>query len=335
MNRITIKEVAKEAEVSIATVSHVINETRYVSPELTDRVERAMEKLGYKPNAVARSLKTEKTQTIGLIVSDISNPFFSSLLRGAEDHSMENDHSLIVCNTDETLAKEQLYVDILMQKSVDGLIIAPTGKSDENLKRLVHNNISFVFVDRRIEDIDSDAVLSENKEGAYRATKHLLELGHRRIGLILGLQSVQTSGERFAGYKAAITEYGIDVDENIVKRGNSKVKGSVEAVEAILSMSDKPTAIFSTNNLMTIGAMRGIKNMGYRCPEDISLVGFDDYEWSSTFAPALTTVAQKPYKIGATAAEVLFERMTDREKPTEEIRIPVEFLLRDSTKETG
>lgn len=334
-NNITIKDVANQAGVSVATVSHVINETRYVSPELTERVNEAMEKFDYKPSAIARSLKTERTHTIGLIVSDISNPFFSSLLRGAEDFALENHHSLMVCNTDETVAKEKLYIDVLLQRKIDGLIIAPTGKTDENLIALRERDIPFVFIDRRVQGVQADAVLSDNFEGARVATKHLIDCGHRNIGIILGLKSVSTSEERFEGYRQALRKADLEYDPELVQRGQSKVAGGTRAVEDLLSLEFPPTAIFSTNNLMTIGAMQGIQKSEYSCPEGISLVGFDDFEWASTFNPQLTTVAQVPYEIGARAVGLLFNRMQDRSSDYQEVRIPTELKIRNSTAHLG
>lgn len=327
----TIRDVAEEADVSVATVSHVINDTRYVSPELTDRVERVMEELGYHPNAVARSLKTQKTQTIGLLTSDLSNPFFSKTLRGVEDRALEESHSLIVCNTDEMLEKEKLYLDVLTQRKIDGLVIAPTGKSDEELTALQEHNISLVFIDRQVEGIDADAVLSDNISGAKAATNHLIKYGHSRIGIILGLKSVSTSKERLEGYREALREEGIHYEPSLVRRGQSQVDSGVEAAKNLLSLSNPPTAIFSTNNLMTIGAMQGIQQSEKSCPDEISLVGFDDFEWASTFRPRLTTVAQNPYLIGSKAADLLFERIGDRDREFREVRIPTELKVRDSS----
>ena len=327
----TINDVAEEAEVSVATVSHVINGTRYVSPELTERVEDAMEKLGYHTNAVARSLKTNKTQTIGLIASDLSNPFFSTLMRGVEDKALEEDHSLIVCNTDETLAKEKLYVDVLSQRKIDGLLIAPTGKSDENLLALRDREIPLVFIDRKVEGIKADAVLSDNVEGSAKAMRHLMDLGHRRIGIILGLESVNTSQERLQGYRQVLEEKGIPFDSDLVKQGYSQVTGGLEAAMELLSLNPPPTAIFSTNNLMTIGSMQGIQKAGYSCPDEISLVGFDDFEWAATFKPSLTTVAQSPYEIGTRATEILFENINSDTPEKKEVRIPTKLKVRNSS----
>ncbi|MBS3787759.1 LacI family DNA-binding transcriptional regulator [Candidatus Bipolaricaulota bacterium] len=327
----TISDVAEEAGVSVATVSHVINGTRYVSPELTERVKKAMDELGYHRNAVARSLKTDKTQTIGLIASDLSNPFFSTLLRGVEDKALEKDHSLIVCNTDETLAKEKLYVDVLSERKIDGLLIAPTGKSDENLLALKDRDIPLVFIDRKVEGLDAGAVLSTNVKGSAKAMRHLIELGHRRIGIILGLQSVTTSQERLEGYRKALKEEGITFDSRLVKQGYSQVAGGSEAAMELLSLDSPPTAIFSANNLMTIGAMQGIQEAGFSCPEEVSLVGFDDFEWAATFKPNLTTVAQSPYEIGSRAAEILFENIQNGDSDSKEVRIPTKLKIRDSS----
>lgn len=328
----TINDVADEAGVSVATVSHVINDTRYVSEELTERVQEAMEELGYHPNALARSLKTEKTQTIGLIASDISNPFFSTLLRGVEDQALEKDHSLIVCNTDETLKKEKLYVDVLTQKKTDGLIVAPTGKSDENLLSLKERGVPLVFVDRKLDNFGAPAVLSDNIGGAKSATRHLINLGHRRIGIILGLEKVNTSRERLKGYEKAMNEAGIEIKPELIKEGYSQIAGGAEAANELLSLNPPPTAIFSANNLMTIGAMQGIQGAGLSCPEDVSLVGFDDFEWASTFKPRLSTVAQSPYEIGSKSIELLFKRMEGDAIKEKEIRMQTELKIRESTQ---
>lgn len=328
----TMKDVAKRAGVSVATVSHVMNATRKVAPETEKRVKKIMEQLDYHPNAVARSLKTQRTHTIGLIVSDISNPFFSTLVRGAEDFAMENGYSLIVCNTDETLSKEKLYIDVLLQKKIDGMVIAPTGKSNQNLQLLLDRNVPVVFVDRTLDGIECDAVLSKNLEGAYQATKHLIEHGHRRIGIIIGLEQVSTSRERLKGYKRALNESDIGFDDRLVVQANSRVQGGKEVVSELLASNHRPSAIFVTNNLMTIGAMQGLKENGLQCPRDLSLIGFDDFEWAETLTPSLTTVAQQPYKIGFEAVKLLLNniRRERRQGSYREIRIDVKLQVRSS-----
>lgn len=332
MSNTTIQDVAEKADVSVATVSHVINETRYVSPELTERVKDAMEKLDYQRNAVARGLKTQATHTIGLLLSDISNPFFSSLMRGAESVTTGKGYSIIVSNSDETLEKEELYIDVLRQRQIDGLIIAPTGKDDSKIKKLKEEDIPFVFVDRKMENVSAPYVLSENIQGAKQAAEHLIQKGHSNIGLVGGLCSVTTTRERIEGYKKALEDHEISINENLIVYGNSQVQGGVEATNTLLQLKDPPTAIFSTNNLMTIGVMKSIKQNGLRCPEDVALVGFDDFEWASLFEPTLTTVAQNPYQIGKKAAEVLFEVLEQEGNITGDFRIPTELKVRNSTK---
>ena len=333
---VTIKDVAEKAEVSVATVSHVINDTRYVSPELTERVREAMEELGYRPNAVARSLKTDRTLTIGLIVSDISNSFFSSLVRGVEDSAMEKNYSLIVCNTDETLKREELYLNVLMEKKVDGLVIAPTGENDERLRRPKRRGIPLVFVDRKLDQIESDAVLSANESGAYLVTKHLISCGHRKIGILLGRKGVNTSQERLTGYERALKEEGIKRRPELSVRGMSRLEGGYRATEKLLRLKEGPSALFSTNLPMAIGALRALKEAGLSVPEDVSLAGFDDAQWASTFEPTLTTVAQDPYRMGSKAVELLVERLDEEETlEPREIRIPTELKIRNSTGPAG
>ena len=326
---------AKEAAVSIATVSHVINRTRYVSPELTERVKKVIERLDYCRNGVARSLKTQRTYTIGLVVSDISNPFFSTLVRGVEDALAEEGYSLIICNTDETLEKEKRYIDILLQKGIDGVIFAPTGKGNENIQRLIRKKCPFVFIDRVIRDIEGDAVLSDNVEGAYRATKHLLERSHRRIGIILGLENVSTTWERLEGYEQALKEFGLTENSEFIIHGGSKTQGGYEACRQLFGLSDPPTAIFSTNSLMTLGVLKALKKQGLYCPQDISVIGFDDFEGTALYDPPLTTVAQEPYELGSKVARLLLQRLEGEYHPNifQQVRLPTKLIIRHSVAE--
>jgi len=305
----TMKDVAELAGVSTTTVSHVINGTRYVSPELTEKVERAMEELDYEPNQLARSLKTQQTETIGLIVSDISNPFFSSLVRGVEDVSIENEHSLIVCNTDENLDKEELYVETLMRKKIDGLVIAPTGKEDQNLNKLSQNEVPIVFVDRKVEGIEADAVLSKNYEGAYELTETLIERGHSRIGIVLGRERVLTSKERFAGYRKALEDNGLEISRELIARGDFMVSGGMEATEELLDQPDPPTAVVAVNNQTLVGVVRALQEKGMSLYEDVDLASFDHLDWIDLFDVPVITAAQRPYEIGQQAARMLFKRV--------------------------
>lgn len=330
---ITIKDVAKEANVSTATVSYVINNTRYVSPELTEKVNKAIELLNYKPNVAARGLKTKKSQTIALICSDIANPFYAPLMKEVENSLSQKNYSLIICNTDENIEKEKMYIDIIMQKNVDGLIIAPTGKNLDIFDQLQDNDIPYVCVDRKIDGINCDFVLSENFKGAYEATKHLIKAGHKKIGIIV--DDIQSGSERIQGYKLALEDFNINFNEDYISYGESSVIGGEKATEKLLCKNTKkrPTAIFSTMNLQTIGAMKTIVNLGYKCPSDISLIGFDDFEWANVFKPRLTTVVQFPNKIGKRAAEMLLKRINNKNKKGEVVRIDTNLKIRDTVKQ--
>ncbi len=326
----TIKDVAKRAGVSVATVSYVINGTRNVAPETAARVRAAMEEMNYHPNAVAQSLRTRSTHVIGAVISDISNPFFATLIKGAEDCARKNGYSLLICNTSEKLENELVYLQLLSRKRVDGMIIAPTGKNDELIKDLIERGMQIVFIDRKVDGVPAPAVLSENEEGAYQATRHLLERGHLRIGIVLGLPHVSTTTERLAGYRRALKEMGLAGDPSLIGYGHSQVDGAREASVKLLDRPDRPTAVFATNNLMTIGLMTAIHDLGLRCPCDISVVGFDDFDWAAAFEPPLTAVAQNPYLIGKRATEILFANLNQDDRSATEVRIPTQLRPRGS-----
>jgi LacI family transcriptional regulator len=334
----TIKDVAKDAEVSIATVSHVINGTRHVSEELTSRVRKSMAKLDYHPDRVARSLRTQKTHAIGIIVSDISNPFFSVLVRGAEDTAAEQGYSLIIANTDEDIEKERLYINVFRQRRIDGMLIAPTGQADEDLQSLAASGIPFVFVDRRIASPDASSVLSDNINGAMSAVQLLIDAGHRRIGIILGRKGVSTGEERYLGYQQALQDAGIAEDATLVARGDFRIAGGIRACNQLLDLPDPPTAIFSLNNLTAIGVLCAIKERGLRYPNDVSVVSFDSPWWMDrVLSPALTYVKQDPYEIGGVAMRRLITMLEDPQSEREqgvpaEIRIPTQLVLGESIR---
>lgn len=329
---VTIRDVAKQAGVSVATVSHVINGTRKVAPETEARVRRVMEELGYQPNAIAQSLRRRATYAVGVLVSDITNPFFATLVRGVEDAALEAGYSVIVCNSDEDPEKEDMYIRALWRRRIDGMLIAPTRDgTSPALQELVKRNLPFVFVDRKAKGVKAPAVLSDNVGGAYLATKHLIERGHRRIGIVLGIPGATTTEERFAGYCQALKEAGIPLVAELVTWGRYRVEGGRQAAATLLSLRDPPTAIFSTNNLMTVGVLQELDRRGVRIPDEMALVGFDDSEWAELVQPPLTVAAQSPYEIGRRGFELLYAWITDREKQIKDVRIPVQLRLRRST----
>ena len=326
----TLHDVARAAGVSIATVSATINRTANVSPVLQEKVRQAVMELGYNPDAIARSLKTRTTRTLGLIISDISNPFFTAVIRGIEDVANERGYTLMLCNTDERPEKERAYVQLLQSRRVDGVIMAPVGKREdyEDLGRTMRAPV--VFIDRRVP-AHADAVVVDNALGAREVVRYLLGLGHRRIGVIAGLPQISTSEERLAGYHQALREAGLTSDPALQKVGYSRLEGGYRAALDLLAMPDHPTAIFATNNLMVIGLMRAVAERGLRCPAAISVVGFDDFDWASVFQPRLTTVAQPTYEMGVKAAQLLFSRLGEaREGERQEIILVPSLIVRES-----
>jgi LacI family transcriptional regulator len=326
----TLHDVARAAGVSIATVSATVNQTAYVSPALQDRVRRAIAEVGYHPDVIARSLRTRTTKTLGLIISDIANPFFTSVIRGIEDVANARGYALVLCNTDERLEKERAYVQLLRSRRVDGVIMAPVGGTEAYADLNDTLGVPVVFIDRSVP-ARADIVVTDNVRGAREVVRHLTGLGHRRIGVITGLPRISTSEERLAGYQAALQAAGVPVDPALMKVGYSRLEGGYRAAQDLLAMPDRPTAIFATNNLMAIGLMRAVAERGLRCPADVSVACFDDFEWASVFHPRLTTVAQPAYEMGSTAADLLLVRLAGRAPAEPERRVLTPTLVvRDS-----
>ncbi|MBC7093152.1 LacI family DNA-binding transcriptional regulator [Candidatus Bipolaricaulota bacterium] len=330
---VTIRDVAERAGVSVATVSHVINGTRKVAPDTAERVRRAMEELDYQPNAVAQSLRTRTTHVIGVLVSDITNPFFATLVRGAEDAAVAAGYSVIVCNSDEDSSKEDSYVRLLLRRRMDGLLIAPVRDgATPAVQELAERRMPFVFIDRKAAGVSVDAVLSDNVGGAYRATRHLIERGHRRIGIVLGIPGATTTEERFAGYRQALEEAGVPFSEDLVAWGGYRIEGGQKALAQLLSRPDPPTAIFSTNNQMTVGVLQEVFLRRIPVPDKVAVVSFDDLEWAEMVVPPLTVVAQNPYEIGHRAFELLLARLNGPgAEGFREVRVPVDLRVRGST----
>jgi LacI family transcriptional regulator len=292
-----------------------------------------MEELGYQPNAIAQSLRKRTTYAIGILVSDITNPFFATLVRGAEDAALEAGYSVIVCNSDEDPQKEDMYIRALWRRRIDGMLIAPTRDGTSSaLQELVRRKLPFVFVDRKAKGIEADAVLSDNIGGAYLATKHLIERGHKRIGIVLGIPGATTTEERFAGYRQALNEEGVLCSDELVAWGDYRVEGGRAAAAQLLSLANPPTAIFSTNNQMTLGVLQELFLRRISVPDKVAVVGFDDSEWAEMVVPSLTVVAQDPYEIGYRAFELLLARLNSRNgSEPKEVRVPIELRVRGST----
>ncbi len=327
----TSQDVAERAGVSIATVSRVLNDLPHVSPRIRKRVWRAIKELDYQPNRTAQRLRAKQSRVLGLIISDIQNPFFTAIVRGIEDVAYKHGYSVILCNSDENLEKERLYLNVMRAEAVAGVILASTGESNPLVADLLEQPIPVVAIDRRLRNRGVDAVLAANVDGARQAVSHLLELGHRRIGFV-GLPLSRTPGkERHAGYVATLREHGLAVSRPIVRFADAKQQGGYDATCRLLQISPIVTALFVANNLMTLGALDAIRERGLRIPEDISVVGFDDMPWAALLQPPLTVLAQPTYDIGRTAAELLFERLASADKPATSIQLPTTLVVRGST----
>ncbi len=327
----TIREVAKLAGVSPTTVSHVLNGTRHVRPVVTERVRQAIQVLKYRPNTLARSLRRHETYTLGLLVPDNTNPFFADLARGVEDAGFEEGYSVVLCNSDGDAEKETQYLETLAGKQVDGIVLAATTMNiDTSLLGLVA--IPFVLVDRKILDLQVPAILADNYSGGCSAVEHLIGLGHTRIGCIEGPSDVTPSADRTRAYKDALAEAGLPKYQDYIVRGDFHFKSGLQAALQLLGLSERPTAIFATNDLMAIGVLAAVEQARLRVPEDVSVVGFDDIELGTCVNPHLTTIHQPTVDMGRKAVQLLIKLMrTKKAEPQDQVVLPCNLVVRNST----
>ena len=326
-----IEDVARQAGVSTATVSRVLSGKPYVSDDLRERVLGAVRELNYRPSRVARSLRVQRSSIIGLIVSDIQNPFFTAVVRAIEDAAYLQKYSVFLCNSDEDTQKETMYVELMVAEHVAGVILSPTLGQNDIYRHLAEVGVPAVAIDRRVTNVDIDTVLVDNVSGARDVVLHLLELGHRRIGAVIGTPVSSTGEERLRGYVEALRIYGLRVEPELIRTGMPRIATGHEFTTELLSLNNPPTAVFTGNNLLTIGALSAIHTRGLRIPEDIALAAFDDMDWTAFVKPALTVVAQPTYAIGRTAFELLLQRMEDPDRPYQEVVLPAALYIREST----
>ncbi len=338
----TINDVALRAGVSAMTVSRVINNSGYSSPATRRRVEAAIAELGYVPNALARQLRSRRTKTLALVVSDISNPFFTTIARGVEDVAARHGFSVMYCNTDESETEEAQYLLMLIERQVDGVLLVPARSSGTSFRLLQAHGMPVVVLDRRVAARHVDSVRCDSEAGAHALTRHLLELGHRRIAVLTGRRTISTSVDRVAGCRRALEEAGLTLDPALVRYGGfnfgklNQADGHRMAQEVLSTDATRPTAIFAANNFIAFGAIRALAEAGLRVPGDMSVVAFDDLplEWVSD--PFLTVAAQPAYEIGRRAAEMLLDRLSGaREAAGEDVVLPFELIIRRSSAAPG
>ncbi len=314
------------------TVSRVINKSGYVSPGARGRVEAAIVETGYVPNTLARSLRFKQTKTIALVLSDIANPFFTTIARGVEDVANRNGFNVIFCNTDESEDKQTEYLTILVQKQVDGVLLVPARSTEGPVAFLRNRGVPVVVLDRRVPECRADDVRGDSEQGAYDLVRLLLDLGHRRIAILSGPPEVSTAADRVAGYRRALAEAGLDSDPALILHGRLRQEGGYQMTQQALALVPRPTALFAANNFIAIGAYRALQDAGLRVPDDMALVAFDDLPPALVLEPFLTVAAQPGYEMGQRATELLLARLAGTAADDcQEIVLPTEIIVRRSS----
>ena len=343
----SVVKVAREAGVSTATAARALGSYGSVSQKARQRVLDAAEALSYRPNGLARSMITGLTQTLGVVVPDIENQFFSRSLRGIADVAHEHGSRVLVLNTDEDAESELQALAVLTERRVDGLVIAPTDAADRSaLEGVINSGIPVVLLDRTVRGLAADSVGIDNRAAAREATQRLVDLGHKDIALLTGappelqprlsrpgLRGVErltatTSGTRAAGYRDALEAAGLDPRADLVSAEGFRRQDAAAATQRLMSLPRPPTAVLALDSLLALGVLQGLRELGLRCPDDVSLIGFDDADWAEVISPPLTVVAQPVYELGAVAGRLLLERVGGIERGPVRRRLPFRFIER-------
>jgi LacI family transcriptional regulator len=329
----TIRDVAKLANVSPITVSRVVNNSGYISQETRERVQAAIEKLGYVPNMLGPSLRFKQTMTLAMVITDITNPFFTTVTRGVEDVAQANGYSTILCNTDESEEKQEQYLQMLLRRRIDGILLVPASSSPDPIRLIQRQGIPVVVLDRQIPGVEVDIVRADSEAGAYQLTQYLLSLGHRQITMLAGPKSTSTAVDRVEGFCRAMNEAGLSTCATQILWGAfTQESGYSMAGEALASIP-RPTALFAANNFVAIGAMQAMREQGMRIPEDIALVAVDDIPPAFAINPFLTVAAQPAREMGQQAAQLLLDiikKETDHQY--QHIVLPTELIIRTSSE---
>jgi len=330
-----MKEIARMAGVSLGTVSHVLNGSARVREPLRRRVEEAVQTLGYQPSQLARALRRDKTNMIGMIIPDITNPFFPAVVRGAEDVAFSNGLRLILCNTDNDHSKELAHLNDLRTYLPAGLIVIPSNFSDLTVQAESYRKAGtgVVCVDRLPRNWSGDSVTADNEIGAYNATRHLLQMGHSTLAVITGPLHLTNAKERLAGFKRALREAKLSLPSEYCQEATFDKSGGRSKTLVLLRMIPRPTAIFAGNDMIALGALLAIREAGLRCPQDVSIVGFDDLELAETTNPSLSSVSQSGYQLGSTAANLLLDRLRGDASPAKHVVLQTVLKVRDSVGE--
>jgi len=332
---VTIKDVAKKAGVGLGTVSRVLNNHPSVSEETRKKVLDAIKELDYNPNAIARSLKVKYTKSIGVMIPDISSAFYPDIVRGIEDIANEYKYNIILLNTDLKREKEKEALIMLKEKKVDGILFISNTISEKLKRDFKKINIPIVLIATKDDESEFYSVTIDNERAAYEATKYLIKLGHKRIAMLAGKKEDPNAGiPRINGYKRALEESGLKLDENIIFYGDYKFKSGYQNMLKIIKLKDKPTAIFSASDTMAVGAASCAMQHGFKVPDDFSIIGFDGVELAEYFYPPITTVKQPRYEMGAKGMEMLI-KILQGEDVEREVQLDFELIERSSCKVKG
>ena len=333
-NAFTMRDVARLAGVSVSTVSAVVNNKGIVSPELTKRVQQAIETVGFYPHKGARGLRTGRTFIMGMVVPDATNPFFVEVMRGVEDEAIRNGYEVMACNSNDKLDLELMHLNALQAQRVDGILFAP---SDSYAARevLARIHAPVVFVDCIPIKAKVRCVVTDNLEATYKAIRYLISLNHQRIAVISGRLVHSTSLDRAEGYRKAMQEANLPILETYLQHGDSHIESGYQIGLNLLKSPDPPTAIFSLNNRMTLGILRALRELGISCPERVSVMSFDDPDWAAVFNPSITSIEQPTYEIGKRAVELLLQSIQAAEEEAEveavQVLLKSSFHIRGST----
>lgn len=330
---ITIIEIAQQAGVSVGTVSNILNNSAKVRKERRLRVEAVIKSYGYQPSQLARGLRKQRIDLFGIIIPDITNPFFPSIVRGAEDIAYREGFRLILCNTDNNPVKEQTCFNDLRSLRPTGIIVIP---SVETIlaKEIDKSNTPVVFVDRCPEWWTGDAVVANNEDGGHQAGEFLIQMEHRVMAVIRGPSGLRTADDRIQGFQRALASAGIGIKPQYIQKSAFSSEGGLAATMKLLELKPRPTAIFASSDLLASGALEAMRKMNLRCPEDISIIGFDDLSFATLLAPALTTIYQPGYDMGAMACSLLLGRVRGTRVKPEQRVFKTELRVRDSVRTT-
>jgi len=326
--RTTMHDIARLADVSIGTVSHVINGKVPVRPEVRARVQKVIDELKYQPNHLSRALRTHRTNLIGMIIPDTMNPFFPAVVRGVEDVAFRSSYRLLLCNADNDTAKEEAYLSDLRSFLPAGIILIPTFEH----KLPWVNEFPIVCIDRRPPDWEGDSVTVENFEGGYKAGRHLTIAGHSTIGIVRGPFNVVTANDRIRGFQKALDEKGVELQPEYIHQGVFSQESGYTCAMRLLRLVPRPTAIFAANDLMAIGVLAAVKALKLKCPQDVSIIGFDGLGLTDITEPALTSIIQPSYQLGSTAARLLLNRIGGDTSPAQHIVLKTELAMKDSVQ---